>query len=78
MKAVQNQGEWPSLSPTLQDVTHLLNLFEEAKVIFNPRECNCVADRIANEALSHENYVPKLYSLVPNSVKNDVEKEPVV
>lgn len=55
VKALHNQQEWPDLSPTLQDITHLLHFFTEAKVIFN--------------------YVPKLYFIVQNWVKQDVEKE---
>lgn len=38
-----------------------------------PRGGNEVADRITNEALSFENYVPKLYSIMPSWIVQSVE-----
>lgn len=45
------------------------------KVAFYHREGVSVADRIAEEALSFENYVPKLYSVTPRWLKDFVEAD---
>ncbi|EFH46850.1 predicted protein [Arabidopsis lyrata subsp. lyrata] len=44
--------------------------YEEVQIVFTRREGNKVADRIARESLSLLNYDPKLYSLMPDWVKN--------
>jgi hypothetical protein len=42
-------------------------------LVHTSREGNGVADRIAKESLSFENYDLKLYSIVPIWVKSSVE-----
>ena len=68
-----DNGDMPILDPILQDIKLLLQHFEETKFVFMHRGGNGVADRIAKESLSLENYDPKLYSIVPNWVKSFVE-----
>ncbi|KAL9294084.1 putative ribonuclease H domain, reverse transcriptase zinc-binding domain-containing protein [Arabidopsis thaliana] len=68
-----DNGDMPILDPIIQDIKFLLQHFEETKFVFMHRGGNGVADRIAKESLSLENYDPKLYSIVPNWVKSFVE-----
>ncbi|XP_024009948.1 uncharacterized protein LOC112085151 [Eutrema salsugineum] len=67
------KDQWPSLQPVIQDIHNLLGNFNDHKLAFYPREGNDVADRIAKETLSFTNYVPKLYSSLPNWIKPFVE-----
>lgn len=69
---INNDECWPSFAPILQDIKLLLLNFEEVRVIYSPRGCNGVADRVAKESLSFENYVPKLYSVMPIWAKQSV------
>ncbi|KAG7572302.1 Endonuclease/exonuclease/phosphatase superfamily [Arabidopsis suecica] len=62
--------ECSNLGPRLQDIRNLLQHYEEVQIVFTRREGNKVADRIARESLSLLNYDPKLYSLMPDWVKN--------
>lgn len=75
---LNSDENWPSLNPTLQDIRGMLYHFEEVKIKFIPRGANTVADRITREAISFSNYDPKLYSMVPNWVKNYVDVERVM
>ena len=75
---VDDDSDCPLLKPQLQDLRQLLQHFQEAKVVFTRREGNCVADRIARESLSLLNYVPKLYSILPSWVKDQVYSDSVV
>ncbi|CAA0362743.1 unnamed protein product [Arabidopsis thaliana] len=68
-----DNGDMPTLDPIIQDIKFLLQHFEETKFVFMHRGGNGVADRIAKESLSLENYDPKLYSIVPNWVKSFME-----
>ncbi|KAL9299587.1 putative ribonuclease H domain-containing protein [Arabidopsis thaliana] len=68
-----DNDDMPTLDPIIQDIKFLLQHFEETKFVFMHRGGNGVADRIAKESLSLENYDPKLYSIVPNWVKSFVE-----
>ncbi|CAL9231933.1 unnamed protein product [Arabidopsis halleri] len=62
---IRGEKENNHLNPIIQDIKHLLQQFEEYKVVFTFREGNGVADRIAKESLSFENHNPKLYSIMP-------------
>ncbi|XP_019099895.1 PREDICTED: uncharacterized protein LOC109132595 [Camelina sativa] len=58
-----NSGEvWPAFAPMLQEMYGLLSLFQKVQIVYAPRVCNSVADRVARESLSLGNYDPKLYS----------------
>ena len=59
-----------SLKPGLEDIKQILHHFEEVKFGFTPRGGNKVADRIARESLSFLNFDPKLYSIVPQWIRN--------
>ncbi|KAG7593529.1 Ribonuclease H-like superfamily [Arabidopsis thaliana x Arabidopsis arenosa] len=63
------------LSPIIHDIQQLLQQLEDFKVVFTYREGNQVADRIAKESISFENYDPKLYSIPPMWVKTCVEED---
>lgn len=68
-----NSGEiWSAYAPILQDIKLLLLQFQAVKVSYISREGNGVADRVAKESISFENYDPKLYSLMPNWIKHYV------
>ncbi|VVA97882.1 unnamed protein product [Arabis nemorensis] len=62
VNAVHHPEDMLQLNPIIQDIIHLINLFDEVKIIFNPRECNSVTDRITRETIFHESFAPKLYS----------------
>ncbi|KAL9302058.1 putative ribonuclease H domain, reverse transcriptase zinc-binding domain-containing protein [Arabidopsis thaliana] len=74
---IQNEMDIPSLAPKIQDIRNLLRHFEEVKFQFTRREGNNVADRTARESLSLMNYDPKLYSIMPDWIKNLVDLEAV-
>lgn len=59
-----NIGRCSFLCPVMSK--DLLSQFEGFKLVFQPRDGNRVAGRIANKSLSFLNYDPKLYSIVPN------------
>ncbi|CAL9223537.1 unnamed protein product [Arabidopsis halleri] len=69
---IKNGEYWPAFAPTIQDIQSLLLQFQEAKVIFPSRGSNGLADRVAKESLSYTNYDPKLYSIMPNWIKQFV------
>lgn len=76
MTIIKGHDQRPSLNPIIaKDINNLFLLFAETKVDFYRREGNRVADKIAREAIFFESYVPKLFSLVTNWVKNIVELE---
>lgn len=64
---------WPKLYPIIQEISHLLSPGRSYRVEYYSRDGNKSADRIANEALSFMNYVPKLYYLVPSWLKQIFE-----
>ncbi|XP_010501661.1 PREDICTED: uncharacterized protein LOC104778957 [Camelina sativa] len=49
---------WPISAPLLQDIKSLLPSFQAFQMVYMPRVCNNVADRIAKESLSLGNYDP--------------------
>ena len=67
---IQNETDYPSLAPRIQDIRNQVQHFDEVKFQFVRRAGNSVADRIARESLSLSNYDPKLYSITPEWVKN--------
>lgn len=75
MKLISGEEEWPLLNPIAHDIRLLLSHFGEVKVEHRLRDCNRVADRIAKEALSTLNYVPKLYLRVPSWLKCTIEND---
>ncbi|ESQ37519.1 hypothetical protein EUTSA_v10003060mg [Eutrema salsugineum] len=58
-------SEWPAFSPVIQDIRRMLSSLVDQRIVFNPRGCNSVADRVAKEALSFQNFAPKFYSVMP-------------
>lgn len=73
--ANKEKEEWLNLRPVFQDVHNLSHNFHEVKFVFTPRGGNSVADRIAKEALSSLNYVPKLYSIMPKWIQNALNND---
>lgn len=73
VRAVKDKSERPILNPMIQDITKMLQLFDEASVVFSHREANRVTDRIAKEAISYVNYIPTLFSIVPIWMKSYVK-----
>ncbi|EOA22050.1 hypothetical protein CARUB_v10002590mg, partial [Capsella rubella] len=69
---LNNDENWPAFAPLIQDIKDSLPLLEDFKIVYTPRGCNGVADRVAKESLSFENYDPKLYSLMPNWIQSNV------
>uniref|UniRef100_A0A1J3ELU2 RNase H type-1 domain-containing protein n=1 Tax=Noccaea caerulescens TaxID=107243 RepID=A0A1J3ELU2_NOCCA len=77
VEALSSDEGWPKLRTITQDIHHLLAKLNHHKIIFQPRDGNFVADRIAKESLSNRNYDPKLYSSMPNWIIPlvDVDKQ---
>lgn len=75
---LNNREEWPSITPSLQELKRTLLQFEEVKFVFTPRGANGVADRIARESLSFLNDDPRLYSNVPCWMKTFVDLDNVM
>lgn len=74
-QVILNAKDWPAYATFNQDVHHLLSSLLQYKVVFQSREANCVADRIAKEANSFLNYDPKLYSGMPIWINSFVEED---
>ena len=72
---VGKESTWPKLKPILQEIQHILSGNLGLKVTFFPREGNKAADRVANEAFSLENHVPKLHSILPIWLKSVCEAD---
>ncbi|XP_018462888.2 uncharacterized protein LOC108834019 [Raphanus sativus] len=66
---------WPKLKPLIQEISHTLSANRGYKIEYSTRDSNKTADRIAKEALSFMNYVPKLYSIVPQWLKVVIEAD---
>ncbi|XP_048605758.1 uncharacterized protein LOC106359240 [Brassica napus] len=66
---------WPKIQPIIQDITQSLQKNRSYRVEFFSRDGNKTADRIANEAFSLLNYVPKLYSMVSSWLKPVLEAD---
>ena len=63
--------------PIIEDTKQLLQRFEDVQVNFIKREGNGEADIVAKESLSFGNYDSKLYSVVQEWVKSQVENDNV-
>ncbi|XP_018473809.1 uncharacterized protein LOC108845037 [Raphanus sativus] len=66
---------WPKLKPIIQDITHSLKMNSSFKVEFFSRDGNKTTYKIAKEAFSFMNHVPKLYSIVPSWLKPVLEAD---
>lgn len=63
---VSNVNEWPNFRALSQDIQFMLRHTSPYHVVFQPRDCNGVADRMAKETFSFLNLVPKVYSIMPD------------
>ncbi|CAA7041153.1 unnamed protein product [Microthlaspi erraticum] len=70
---INEAEEWPMLQPGLNEIRHLVTHFDEVAFAFQSREGNGVADRVAKEALSFMIDAPKIYSIVPDWVKSQID-----
>ncbi|XP_013607736.1 PREDICTED: uncharacterized protein LOC106314409 [Brassica oleracea var. oleracea] len=75
VEALREEPLRPSLHTYLQDITHMSKRVTSSKVIFQGREANRVADRIAKEAISLEISAPKLYTVMPIWLKFYLEND---
>ncbi|XP_010490159.1 PREDICTED: uncharacterized protein LOC104767890 [Camelina sativa] len=66
---------WHAFAPLLYDIKCLISSFQDFKIVYVPRVCNSVADRVARESLSFENYDPKFYSMMSSWIKHFVVKD---
>ncbi|XP_010507162.1 PREDICTED: uncharacterized protein LOC104783743 [Camelina sativa] len=72
--SIMNDGrDVPFLGPIIQDIRQAFQHFEEVKLHYTPRESNQVADKVARETISLENYVSRIFSLVPIWLKQLAE-----
>ncbi|KAF3589900.1 hypothetical protein F2Q69_00027820 [Brassica cretica] len=60
---------WPKLQPIIQEIHHTLSENPHYKIVFYSRDGNMAAYRIAKEAFSLQNHLPKLYYIVPDWLK---------
>uniref|UniRef100_A0A1J3D6G7 Reverse transcriptase domain-containing protein n=1 Tax=Noccaea caerulescens TaxID=107243 RepID=A0A1J3D6G7_NOCCA len=65
IEAISEEEGWPIFKALARDISTMLASLERKKIIFQAREGNGVADRIAKETYSFVNYVPKVYSIMP-------------
>ncbi|XP_010474601.1 PREDICTED: uncharacterized protein LOC104754160 [Camelina sativa] len=72
---LNGEGSRPTIDPIVQDIRHHLPLFDQCKVVFIKRSGNGVADRIAQESLSFQNFDPKLYAIEPSWLKSLVDAD---
>ncbi|XP_009121368.1 uncharacterized protein LOC103846215 [Brassica rapa] len=56
---------WPKLEPVMQEIEHYLSENPGYKLGYYPREGNKAAGRVAKEAFSLGNHVPRFYSIMP-------------
>ncbi|XP_013720024.1 uncharacterized protein LOC106423811 [Brassica napus] len=66
---------WPKLKPIIQEITHSLSTNRSYRVEYFSRDGNKTADRIAKEAFSFMNHVPKLYSVMPSWLIHVIEAD---
>lgn len=73
VQAYHDKGSRPNIQSYTEDTSLLLQKLGSTQVVFRCREGNRVADRLAREAISFENNVSVLYSVLPVWIKPLVE-----
>lgn len=75
VQAIHEKNSRPNIQSYTEDTIALLQKLGSRQVVFRCREGNRVADRLAREAISFENNVSVLYSVMPDWIKPHVEAD---